>query len=108
MVTEIDHEMELHIKYCAEFGLTLEDLEKSEENTASMAYSRYILDVGQSEDWFALQVALTPCVLGYGAAARALHQEHATTKDDTHPYWKWVENYTNDEYAAVAKRTIGT
>lgn len=75
---------------------------------ACTAYSRYILDVGQSEDWFALQVALTPCVIGYGAAARALHQEHATTRDDAHPYWKWVENYTNDAYAAVAKRTVGT
>ncbi|CAK7203933.1 hypothetical protein SEUCBS139899_006683 [Sporothrix eucalyptigena] len=106
MVHEVDHEMTLHIKFCAEFGLAREDMEKAEEMAASTAYSRYLLDVGQSEDWFALQVALTPCVLGYGAAARALHQEHATTKDDTHPYWKWVENYTNDDYAAVAKRTI--
>lgn len=74
---------------------------------ACTAYSRYLLDVGHAEDWFGLQVALTPCVIGYGAAARALHQEHATTRDDTHPYWKWVETYTNDEYAVVAQRTIG-
>ncbi|CAK7268003.1 hypothetical protein SEPCBS119000_002839 [Sporothrix epigloea] len=105
MVNGVAHEMELHIKFCAEYGVSVKDMAESEENTASIAYSRYLLDVGQSEDWFGLQVALAPCVLGYGAAARALHQKHAATKDDTHPYWKWVENYTQEEYAVIARKT---
>ncbi|KIH92708.1 hydroxymethylpyrimidine/phosphomethylpyrimidine kinase [Sporothrix brasiliensis 5110] len=106
LVQGVEHEMQLHLKFCADFGLTKKDMEATEENIACTAYSRYILDIGHSEDWFALQVALAPCVLGYGVAARALHQTHATNKDDTHPYWKWVENYTNDDYGVVAKATI--
>ncbi|ERT01249.1 phosphomethylpyrimidine kinase [Sporothrix schenckii ATCC 58251] len=106
LVQGVEHEMQLHLKFCAEFGLAKQDMEATEENIACTAYSRYILDIGHSEDWFALQVALAPCVLGYGAAARALHQTHATNKDDTHPYWKWVENYTNDDYGVVAKATM--
>jgi hypothetical protein len=33
----------------------------------------HILDVGQSEDWLALQMALAPCLIGYGTIAKRLH-----------------------------------
>ncbi len=132
MVQDLDREMQLHLQFCAEFGITQSEVEATEENTGKLerptrppppatrwtadrscyrkactAYSRYVLDIGQAEDWFALQVALTPCVIGYGAAARAIHQEHAPTRADSHPYWKWVENYTNEDYMVVARRTMG-
>lgn len=74
--------------------------------TACTAYTRYVLDVGQSQDWLALQVALAPCLLGYGAVARMLCDD-AATKRDGNPYWSWIEAYVSDEYFASVKVLSG-
>lgn len=37
MVHEVDHEMKLHLKFCAEFGVAKEDIEAAEENTGTLA-----------------------------------------------------------------------
>jgi thiaminase len=77
--------------------------------TACVAYSRYILDIGQSEDWLALQVALAPCLIGYGAIARRLYDDTTNTvrgeKDNR--YWKWIENYTAEDYTNAVKTGSG-
>lgn len=59
--------------------------------------SRYVLDIGQSQDWFALQVALAPCLIGYGEIAQRLHAD-AKTKREGNIYWKWIENYVEEDY----------
>lgn len=66
---------------------------------------RYVLDIGQSQDWFALQVALAPCLIGYGAIAKRLHADPKTRRDGN-LYWKWIENYVDDDYAEAVR--IGT
>lgn len=70
------------------------------------AYSRYILDVGQSEDWLALQMALTPCLIGYGAIAKRLHAGENTLRDGN-TYWKWIENYVADDYTEAVRLGSG-
>lgn len=63
---------------------------------------RYVLDVGQSQDWFALQVSMAPCLIGYGIIARRLH-DNPKTKREGNIYWKWIQNYVADDYTeAVA------
>ncbi|OAA67050.1 phosphomethylpyrimidine kinase [Niveomyces insectorum RCEF 264] len=106
LVQQLENEMRLHVQFCADFGISRDDMEAAEEKTACTAYSRYVLDIGQSEDWFALQIALTPCVVGYGAAARAIHEDRDATKRDGNPYLKWVQNYVDDNYLAAAKTTM--
>ena len=102
IVLSIQKEMEMHLEYCKEFGLSKEDIEARKESLACTAYSRWVLDVGQSQDWLALQMALLPCLLGYGQAAKRLYTKHAD-KHEGNRYWKWVENYLTDDYAqAVA------
>ncbi|PGH27064.1 phosphomethylpyrimidine kinase [Polytolypa hystricis UAMH7299] len=97
IVLHIEQEMALHLDYCESFGLSKEDIESCKETQACTAYSRYILDVGQSEDWLALQVALAPCLIGYGAIAKRLHQDETSIRTDN-KYWKWIENYVADDY----------
>ena len=63
---------------------------------------RYVLDVGQSEDWLGLQVALAPCLLGYGAVAKHLHADPKSRKEGNH-YWSWIENYVAEDYVAAVK-----
>jgi thiaminase len=66
---------------------------------------RYFLDIGQSEDWLALQVALLPCLIGYGIIARRLYDDPKTVRQSK--YWKWIETYVADDYLEAMKNGSG-
>ncbi|KAI0480624.1 Rapamycin-insensitive companion of mTOR, N-term-domain-containing protein [Xylariaceae sp. FL0804] len=103
IVSHIRTEMSLHIDYCKGFGISKEQMEAAEEHQACTAYTRYVLDVGQSEDWLALQVALAPCLLGYGAIAEQLHGDPRTDRTEANAYWPWILNYVADDYVQAVK-----
>ena len=65
-----------------------------------------MLDVGQSQDWLALQMALAPCLLGYGAVAKMLSM-HERTKKEGNFYWKWIENYNEEDYTEAVRKGSG-
>jgi len=76
--------------------------------TACTAYTRYVLDIGQSEDWIGLQIALAPCLLGYGAIAEQLHSSPDARKGAAeNRYWPWIENYVAEDYVAAVKTGSG-
>ncbi|KAL2760915.1 hypothetical protein ACRALDRAFT_2131177 [Sodiomyces alcalophilus JCM 7366] len=102
LVQHIVHEMKLHIDYCSQFGITVAEIEATEEHQACTAYTRYVLDVGQSEGWFALMVALAPCILGYGAVGKQLHADPATVRDGN-TFWPWIENYVAEDYVSAVR-----
>src|SRR5215212_6277309 len=54
----IDVEMNLHIKLCAGWGLSPDDLERAPAAVETLAYTRYVLDTGMRGDLLALEVAL--------------------------------------------------
>jgi ATP-dependent RNA helicase DDX5/DBP2 len=98
--------MSLHLSYCAEFGISHEDLLTTKESQACTAYTRYVLDTGASEDCLALQIALSPCLIGYGQIAKRLYDD-PDTKREGNPYWKWIDNYNAEDYAeAVVLGTV--
>ncbi len=66
-----------------------------------------MLDIGQSEDWIALQVALAPCLLGYGAVGKMLHTD-PRSKQEGNVYWSWIENYVADDYGQAVATGSGT
>jgi hydroxymethylpyrimidine/phosphomethylpyrimidine kinase len=102
----INKELTLHIKFCQRWGISQQQLEATEELPACTAYTRYVLDIGQSEDLVALLMALAPCVLGYQRIARLLHYDF---NDDRHnnPYWEWVDMYVGEEYAGAVGKSMG-
>lgn len=106
IIMHIEREMELHLGYCREFGISKAEIEDPtrRESLACVAYSRYVLDVGQSEDWLALQMALAPCLLGYGQAAQRLYREKESVKTEQgNRYWRWVENYVAEDYQQAVR-----
>jgi thiaminase II len=106
IILHIEREMELHLSYCREFGISKADIEDParKESLACVAYSRYVLDVGHSEDWLALQMALAPCLLGYGETAQRLYREkESVTTQQGNRYWRWVENYVADDYQEAVR-----
>lgn len=103
VIQQIAHETELHIEYCKSFGITIEQLEKGQEGFATYAYSRYLLDIGATNDWFSLQVALSPCMFGYIEAAQKLVKDPESVQENNR-YWKWVETYASAEFIEVVSK----
>ncbi|RYC65826.1 hypothetical protein CHU98_g386 [Xylaria longipes] len=106
MFQHIHTEMKLHIDYCKSFGIEKEEIEATEEHQACTAYTRYVLDIGQSEDWLGLQISLAPCLLGYGAIAKQLHAD-PRTKTEGNTYWPWILNYVADDYVQAVQTECG-
>lgn len=101
----LDVEMGLHVKYCAGWGMTEAEMEKLPEATATMAYTRYVLERGLAGDALDLAVALAPCVIGYGEIGRRLAVDPATKKDGN-PYADWIAMYAGDEYQEVTRAAV--
>lgn len=95
----VNHEIALHLRTCAEAGLSEADLFAAEEHPANLAYTRYVLDAGHSGDFLDLLAALAPCVLGYGEIGARLLPE---LRPD-HPYADWIATYGGPGYQQVCR-----
>lgn len=103
-LADTHREMAAHLAYCAgEFGLAREAVEAAAEAPACVAYTRWVLDVGHAGDWVALQVAMLPCVLGYGYLARRLVEDAGSVREGN-PYWGWVEGYAGEAFQGAVRR----
>lgn len=56
----MDVELDLHISYCKEWGISEAELANLPEARATLAYTRYVLDTGNRGDLLDLHVALSP------------------------------------------------
>lgn len=65
-----------------------------------------MLDVGQSEDWIALQVVIMPCLVGYRDIARKIHDDPKTVREGNR-YWKWVLNYVSNDFSSAVNKATG-
>ena len=97
-------EMALHVKYSAAWGLTEAEMAAVPEASATMAYTRYVLEKGLQGDLLDLYTALAPCIVGYAEIARTI-REGATAAN---PYAEWIETYAADDYQALAQDHITT
>ena len=80
VLVHVQSEVNLHRTLCREYGVPDEELEKGQEDPACISYTRWVLDIGIKEDWFGLQVAMLPCLLGYGDIARRLYDDKETVR----------------------------
>jgi thiaminase/transcriptional activator TenA len=101
----LNYEMELHVKYCAGWGLKEQEMERANEAKANMAYTRYVLERGLAGDVLDLHVALAPCVIGYAVIGKNLASD-PTTKFESNPYKDWIEMYSGEEFQNVAKAAV--
>ncbi|CAO3589631.1 unnamed protein product [Absidia cylindrospora] len=102
IVLHIHHEMQLHLKYCEQWGISKEEVLATPESVFNIAYTRFVLDKGASGDQIDLQAAMAPCLLGYGDIGMKLYNDPAT-KREGNPYWKWISNYAEDDYQTAVK-----
>jgi thiaminase (transcriptional activator TenA) len=99
----LDVEMNLHVKLCASWGLSLSDLEQTPPAVEMLAYTRFVFDAGTRGDLLALKVALAPCVIGYAEIATRL-----ALRPDAYaaanPYRVWIAEYAGPPYQEVAAK----
>ena len=98
----LDLEMDLHIRLCGRWGLSPADLEAAPEHQATVAYTRYVLDCGQSGDLLDLHVALAPCVIGYAEIGARLAAKIGPALE-SHPYREWIGEYAGEAFQNVAR-----
>jgi thiaminase/transcriptional activator TenA len=99
----LDVEMNLHVKLCAGWGLSPDDLENASAAVETLAYTRYVLDTGMRGDVLALNVALAPCVIGYAEIATRL-AARPDAYAATNPYRVWIAEYAGAAYQEVAAK----
>lgn len=100
----VETEMKLHLKFCEGWGLTAADVEAAPEATATIAYTRYVLERGMAGDLLDLHTALTPCVLGYAEIGRSLLNDPKTQLDGN-PYRAWIEEYGGETFQELARES---
>lgn len=101
----IDHEMRMHVEYCAGWGLTEAEMAAVPEDPACVAYTRYVLDTGIAGDVLELLVALAPCTVGYGLIGSALAGNPATRRLGN-PYDAWISMYSGEEYLGLVRDAV--
>lgn len=102
----VDVELDLHISYCKEWGISEEELARLPEARATLAYTRYVLDTGNRGDLLDLHVALSPCMVGYGEIANWLNSRADTLRGERNPYNAWIAMYESDEFQQAMKAEI--
>lgn len=80
IVVHIAKESQLHLDYCAKWGVTEEDVLNTPESVYNAAYTRFVLDKGASGDLLDLKTAMAPCLIGYGDIGRILYNDPATKR----------------------------
>lgn len=101
----LDTELQLHIDYCKEWGISEAELEQLPEARATLAYTRYVFDAGNRGNLLDLHVALAPCLVGYAEVSQYLSRYVKTTRKDN-PYEKWLQMYESDAFQNAAKSEI--
>jgi thiaminase/transcriptional activator TenA len=93
-------EMELHRSYAAEFGISLEELEKEEKAPATRGYTDFLLRAAAVSEFAELLAALLPCMWGFCDIGQRLAQGPRPADER---YAKWIDMYSSPEFAEVAE-----
>lgn len=94
-------ETELHIQLTERWGISRSELEASPEKNGTVAYTRYVLDVGASGDLLDLAIALAPCTIGYAVIGSRLAPSLENAED--HPYREWIATYAGTDFQDAAR-----
>ncbi|MBL3826658.1 MULTISPECIES: thiaminase II [unclassified Marinobacter] len=102
----VDVELDLHVSYCKEWGISEQELADLPEARATLAYTRYVLDTGNRGDLLDLHVALSPCMVGYGEIANWLNSRAETIRGENNPYDAWIAMYESEEFQDATQAEI--
>jgi thiaminase/transcriptional activator TenA len=89
----------LHVQQCKRWNIELDELEHATEQSETIAYTRFLLDCGNSGDALDVLVALAPCALGYAEIGLQL----ASSEQTASTYKEWIDIYSGEEFVSSAE-----
>jgi thiaminase/transcriptional activator TenA len=98
----LDVEIGLHVDYCRGWGLSEAAMAAEPEASATIAYTRFVLDRGLAGDRLDLEASLAPCIIGY-AEIGAERRADPHTRRDGNPYREWLDLYAGSDYQDLAR-----
>ena len=96
----LNTEMALHRDYCAEFGISKQELEATQAAPTTTAYTSYLLKVAYQGSFGELVASLLPCQWGYWEIGNHLALRGEPKQAPL--YCQWIQMYSSAEYAEVA------
>ena len=93
-------EMSLHVSFCADLGITREEMEATEASPTTLAYTRHLVRTGYAAPAGEIAAALLPCAWGYCEVGQMLHDRGAPA--DQPLYARWIEMYASPEFAELS------
>ena len=97
----LNTEMELHRSYCAEFGISREQLEATRPAPTTTGYTSFLLKAAHQGSFGELVAALLPCQWGYWEIGDHLAR-HWEPKEAP-LYAQWIQMYASAEFAELAQ-----
>jgi hydroxymethylpyrimidine/phosphomethylpyrimidine kinase len=112
IVLHISRESTMHTSFCAQWGVTIQELETTPESPATTAYGAFLVDTGLQGDMTNLLMALAACLLGYGEVGLWLKKEAEKPNSwvvwEGNPYLKWMQDYSGEEYQNAVRVGLET
>ena len=96
----LNTEMALHVSFCAEFGITEQELESTAPSPTTLAYTRHLTGTAFAGGVEETAAAILPCSWGYSEIGKML--EDRGLPADKPLYARWIEMYASDEFAELA------
>ncbi len=97
----LNTEMDLHRGYCAEFGITSQELEATRSAPTTTAYTSYLLKVAHQGSFGELVASLLPCQWGYWEIGRHLAAQGEPAAAPR--YCRWIRMYAAPEFGQLAE-----
>ncbi len=97
----LNTEMDLHRRYCVEFGIDRAELEAATAAPATVAYTSFLLKTAYQGSFAELVAALLPCQWGYWEIGD--HLSRRGEPRDAPLYGQWIRMYSSEEFAGLAR-----
>ena len=93
----LNTEMALHVSFCADFGITEEELRATEPSPTTLAYNDHMIRTAYAGSVGEIAAVVLPCAWGYYEIGQMLHSRGAPESQPL--YGRWIEAYIAPEYA---------
>lgn len=96
----LNTEMDLHVSFCADFGIEKEDLLKTRMSPTIYEYTTHLMNTAQKGNAVEIATAILPCSWGYSEIGKHLHKNGIPHQAPLHA--RWIEMYNSEEFAELA------
>ncbi len=96
----LNTEMSLHVSFCADFGISEEELLATKPSPTTWAYTRHMMNTAHSGSVGEIASVILPCSWGYCEIGQKLYAEGIPESQPL--YGRWIEMYNSPEFEELA------